>query len=171
MTPSKVQNHRTKDLMVLPFSYQDIEVLALNIREEQEVTLKQISYMGAELHEYGYGLVSKAAINRDGNKIAFSGISEDTVEACSGIVEIGDGVYEAWAFFSKTFKKYGLCIARAIKSEVDNLDFVRLQAYADSDFKDARRFLEFLGFKRETELRNYYGKGKHAILYSIVRED
>ena len=157
--------------MILPFSYQDLEVVAMNLQEQQQPTVDYLLGTGLELHQYGYGLLSKAAKNKDNNKIAWSAISEDTVEACSGIVKITEGVYEAWAFFGKTFKKYGLSIARAIKSEVDNLEFVRLQAYADKDFRDARRFLEFLGFKKEAELKHYYGKDKHAILYCIIRED
>ena len=160
-----------KDLMIIPFSYQDLEIVGLNLREEQRPTLDAIECIGVELHQYGYGLLTKAAHNQDGNKIAWSAISEDTVEVCSGIVKVTEGVYEAWAFFGDTFKKYGLSIARAIKCEVDNLEFVRLQAYADEDFKDAQRFLKFLGFKEEARLKHYYGKDKHAILFSIIRED
>ena len=156
--------------MILPFSYQDLEVLALNLRPEQERILGFIDGLGIEVHEYGYQLESKAAINKDGNKIAWSAISEQTVEACSGITKLSPGVYEAWALFGKGFKKYSVPIARAIKSEVDNLEFDRLQAFTEADFLDGNRFLKFLGFKKEAELKSYYGKGKNAVVYSIIRE-
>lgn len=159
------------DLLILPFAYNDLEMVNRSLREEQSVGVKGIVDNEIPLHQYGYYLASNAAVNKGGHKIAWSAISDNSVEACSGIVKLCDGVYEAWAFFNESFKPYARPIVKSIKHEVNNLEFDRLQAFADAQFKESQRFLEFLGFEKDARLKNYYGKDKDAILYSIVKED
>lgn len=170
MTQHKLQSYGTKGLIITPMAVNDIEVLSLDIQERQKNLFKRLQDMGTDLPMYGYNLLSAAAINRDNNKIAWTAISEERIECCAGMTEISEGVYEAWALFSSSFKKYSISFARAMKSEVNNLDFIRLQAYVEKDFTDAHRFIKFLGFKKETELKHYYGKDNHAVIYSIIRE-
>jgi RimJ/RimL family protein N-acetyltransferase len=79
-------------------------------------------------------------------------------------------LYSAWAWIDLTHEA-GKCITttyRVIKEWGDSLckqhNIRRLQAYVETDFPEAIRMVEHLGFKRESTMKNFMGD-KDAYLY------
>lgn len=78
------------------------------------------------------------------------------------------GVVTLWAYWSEELMKSVRDFAILSKNGVDEVVKVfnphRLQAIVLSDFAAGIRYCEFLGFKKESEMKSYYGKKDHTIM-------
>ena len=87
--------------------------------------------------------------------------------------EYGFGTRCAWLFRSPRLTATPMQWRRIIGEIRDGLNRVechRIEAYTDSESRVNGRFIGFLGFEREGFCRNYFGRGKHAILWARCAE-
>lgn len=76
----------------------------------------------------------------------------------------------AWALLSPEAARYFVRVTRAVKNWLDECDFERIEAHADALFPASHRWLEMLGFERETPepMRRFSPEGRPAYLYARI---
>jgi len=93
--------------------------------------------------------------------------------ACAGLAELWSGAAEAWALTSPLVETHALGFHRAatrmLPAMASQLGLVRIQATVLADHGQGRRWLERLGFVRETiePMRRYVG-GDDYHLYALL---
>ncbi len=101
---------------------------------------------------------------------AFSLIDNGHLVVSGGIFPIWNGTGEAWLIPSDDIPKYKLQIIKTLKNHIKTIteedELHRLQATVRDDFDVAKRFIEFLGFKREGLLKNFGPDRCDHIMYS-----
>lgn len=96
--------------------------------------------------------------------LAFTGLIDGYVIASAGIKPLWPGVGEAWIVASDNMPKKKLSVIKLIKENFDKMiqdnNFIRVQAGVRSDWLEAKRFAEFLGFEHEGIMRKYGPDGQ-----------
>jgi hypothetical protein len=101
---------------------------------------------------------------------AFTGMVDDEVLICAGVIRVWEGRYLAWAYPGPRARRRWKSIHRRVKEFLRDLDARRIEANVDCDFAAARRWAEALGFKVEVErMRRFLPNGADATLYAIVK--
>ena len=109
---------------------------------------------------------------------AVSGYWDGELVGCGGLQLLWEGVAEGWCLFAEDTKEQTLRARMqfAVSSKdlldlwMDKYDLVRVHAPMRDDFPAGLKFVEFLGFTRESgRMEKYYPSGVAAIMYSIVR--
>lgn len=97
-------------------------------------------------------------------------VQDGVVLASGGLGVIWMGVAEAWIYISAIA---GASIILGVKDQlqewIQDYDLSRVQAVVRSDWKEGRRFLEWLGFYLEGTMRKFGPHGNDACLYARVR--
>ena len=113
--------------------------------------------------EYGQALAQSGS--------AFTALDGDRVIACSGCVEIWDNRAMAWALISKDAGRHMVGIHKAVAGYLSAAKYKRIEAWVDEGFEPGMRWLELLGFTRETPLpmRGVRPDGGSCFLFSKVK--
>lgn len=103
---------------------------------------------------------------------AFTAI-DDTgrVLGCAGVQLYWQGRGMAWSYLSSDIGMFFPKVHRAVKRFMDGCFVHRIEATADADFAEGQRWLDMLGFKRETPepMLGYRPDGGACYLYARVR--
>jgi len=99
---------------------------------------------------------------------SWSGIVNNKIVACAGVVEQWKGRGIAWAFLSIEAGAHMNKIHRAVKRYLDMADQQRIEAAVDCNFNAGIRWIEMLGFKLEGKMSKYEF-GKDYYLYARVK--
>lgn len=99
---------------------------------------------------------------------SYTGISDGNVVGCAGFYPLGVNRIHAWALFSKKTRKHMTGITRAAQNMIYNIEKPRIETNIRSDFLQAIKFIELLGFKRETPLpmKSFGDDGMDYYLYA-----
>lgn len=103
--------------------------------------------------------------------VAYTGISDGNIIVCAGFFPIWENRYYAWALLSDLMNKNDMIvITRAVKRGMDLLNSARIETVVQSDFETGHRWMNILGFKRETPepMKKYFPHGGDAVLYARV---
>tara|TARA_R110002167_G_scaffold62113_2_gene175400 strand:- start:611 stop:1051 length:441 start_codon:yes stop_codon:yes gene_type:complete len=104
--------------------------------------------------------------------LAFTGLIDGYVIASAGIKPLWPGVGEAWIVASDNMPKKKLSVIKLIKENFDRMihdnGFVRVQACIRSDWPEAKRFAEFLGFEHEGIMKKYGPDGQDYLRMARV---
>ncbi len=103
---------------------------------------------------------------------AWTGMVDDRILFCAGILILWEGVAEAWSFCDEEASRYP---REVLKYQVEYLNRMikerklhRVQAHVLSSWRSAYRFMERLGFKRECLMRKYGANSEDYYLYGRV---
>lgn len=102
---------------------------------------------------------------------SFSAVGEDgTVHAIAGVIPHWNGRAVAWAFVGFDAGPYMVRITREVKRFLATSGLRRVEASVRADFPAAVRWVEMLGFHRETPepMRGYGPSGESCYLYARV---
>lgn len=93
------------------------------------------------------------------------------IVACGGFTNLWPGVYEAWLHVDSylSFLHYKICLIKKLRTEINKLDFHRLQAVVDAATINHQRFMNLLGFKIEGILEQYDWKKHDHIMYARLK--
>jgi len=95
---------------------------------------------------------------------------ENRIIACGGIINIWNGVGEAWSVSSTIAVRYPKFILSTARQFIAGCtEYHRIQAIVIAGFIRAAKFLAHLGFQHEGDLRKYSETGQDYKLFSIVR--
>lgn len=101
---------------------------------------------------------------------AFTLIDNGHLVVSGGIFPVWDGLGEAWLIPSDQVANYKIKMIRTLRQHIDLITeedgLRRLQATVRDDFDIAKKFIEFLGFKREGLMKNYGPDGTDHIMYA-----
>lgn len=101
---------------------------------------------------------------------AWTGMIDDKVVACVGLVPVWPKRYQAWALISGTIGPVGMLqLSRAVRRGMSLIPG-RIELVADASFAPGCRWAEILGFKRETPepMPGWFENGAAAIQYARV---
>jgi hypothetical protein len=101
----------------------------------------------------------------------YSAVGEDgTVYAMAGVIPQWPGRAIAWAMIAYNAGPHFLRITREVRRYLDECGHERVEASVDALFPQAIRWIEMLGFERETPepMRRYGFKGRPAYLYARI---
>jgi len=105
---------------------------------------------------------------------AYSVFDGEVCVFCGGVRIIWPGAGEAWLICSNDLGHYvrELCLItpRYLKWIIEDHDLRRVQAVVQSDWTQAVRFLEKLGFDMEGVMRKYGPNGEDYIMYARVKK-
>lgn len=102
----------------------------------------------------------------------YTGVDEaGTVHAIAGVVPQWEGRAQAFAFIGANAGRHFLAIDRAVRRFLRDCPYRRVEAHVDVNFPAGMRWLELLGFERETErpMRKFSPDGRDCHLYARVR--
>ena len=102
---------------------------------------------------------------------SFTAIIGGRVIACAGTAEVWAGRAVAWALISKDAGRHMLGIHKAVSGYLSAAKYRRIEAWVDEGFEPGMRWLELLGFSRETPLpmRGFRPDGGSCFLFSKVK--
>jgi hypothetical protein len=154
------------NIVMVPFCAEDL--LYVEPRDEQKNDIF-VALGEAFTRQVGTLLEQACAKTNDGRLLSCTIMDEDKILGCAGIYENFKGSGEAWAIFSKDIGRYKYTLLREIRSHIKDYDYTRLQSCARADFKEAQKFLQSCGLKREAKLRKATVDGKDLLIFSMVR--
>ena len=103
----------------------------------------------------------------------YTTIYEGAIVAVGGLVVLRKGLGVCWLILTANCKKkgfYGIVALSAIKDKTEELiqmnNIKRAQATVRTDFPQAIKMIEFLGFQREGLLRKYCPDGGDSYIYA-----
>jgi hypothetical protein len=102
-------------------------------------------------------------------KTSYTYIEGGKVFACGGVIQLWEGMGEAWFALADEMDLPVFTICKAIKEYLDGLigaPYKRLQATVKCSDEKAIRFIEWLGFEREGLLRSYGVDGDDYYIYA-----
>jgi len=95
---------------------------------------------------------------------------ENRIIACGGIINIWNGVGEAWSVSSTIAARYPKFILSTARQFIAGCtEYHRIQAIVIDGFIRAEKLLAHLGFECEGKLRKYSETGQDYKIFSIVR--
>lgn len=110
---------------------------------------------------------------RDEN--CYTALYESSIVAVGGLQMKWEGVGLLWLMLTADCKKYGiygLIALEAIKEKMEYLieknNLWRAEAAVRTDFPQAIKMIEFLGFEREGIMRQYYPDKSDSYLYARI---
>ena len=99
----------------------------------------------------------------------FTGFSENKIIGCAGIMPLWNGVGHAWVVMGSDYKNNRIWLHRHIKNMFIKIaigkEFKRVQANVQAGFKEGVRWIEALGFHRESKLEKYGPAGEDHYMY------
>lgn len=118
-----------------------------------------------------YGLVDQPTKEMMEEYEGYTGIVDGKVIGFCGVVELWPGRAVAWAWLQKGLGKKMLYVHRGVEKFLEMYNIKRLEAIVDTNHEAAIRWVEMLGFKRETPepMQSCLPDGGSAYLYSRVR--
>jgi hypothetical protein len=117
-------------------------------------------------------------VNRDLDKAlkdshkgcSFTGFTTEKIIGCAGILPIWGGVGHAWVVLGNDYKKHRIWIHKQVKDMFVKIaiggQFKRVQANVQCDFHNATRWVEAMGFERESTMKKYGPEGKDYYMYT-----
>lgn len=109
-------------------------------------------------------------------KNCYTVIFQDVIVGVCGITVLWEGVGEVWLMLTADCRKkgfFGVIALAAIKTKMEEMTFglKRVQAIIRTDFPEAIKMIEFLGFVNETPegMESYFPDGGNAYLYAKIR--
>lgn len=118
-------------------------------------------YMAANLADPAY-------VHALGEHDAFSAIDGDRVIACAGFVPIWQGRSVAWALLAKDIGERMVFVHRATLRILNGRPERRIEAYCDTRFDAANRWIQLLGFKFEGRMAGFTPDGSDQDLFARV---
>lgn len=104
---------------------------------------------------------------------AFTGLIDEEILACGGIIPFWKGVGEAWVVTSHFVCEYPLFFAKTIWRKLNGLiilmNLERIQTVVDAENIVSRKWVERMGFVNEGPMRKYIG-GRTYIRYAWIKE-
>jgi hypothetical protein len=103
---------------------------------------------------------------------SWTGRVGDRVVGCAGIIPVWQGRYQVWAVLASDIGASGMVVAtRIVRRCLSLYPGARIEATVVSDFEPGHRWMDILGFVRETPepMRRYLPDGRDAVLYSRVK--
>jgi len=104
---------------------------------------------------------------------AFTLLFDGRPVACFGVFLHWEGVGRAWTFLSPEARSKPLSLHRSVKKAlgryIDNNEIHRIEATVATDFPEATRWVERLGFDHECLMRKYAPGGFDHHLYARVQ--
>lgn len=103
---------------------------------------------------------------------AWTGFHDGEVVAMGGVLPVADGNGALWALFAENLGSNKVRVIKECKFHFKNMlehGYERLQTVVRSDFSEAIRFAEWLGFKREGFHPRYAG-GVDYFTYAMIKE-
>lgn len=100
----------------------------------------------------------------------YTGMVDGVPVVCAGVAPLWGGRYMAWSFLSEAAGPHMLKITRRVRAYLDLRNFRRVEAYVDEDFEAGHRWMEALGFVRETPgvMEKFLPSGRGQVLYARV---
>ena len=155
-------------IKIIPFEPWHLELI--DVQEEQRYLYEYYQQVGITPEQYGDILIA-TAIKENGNPCAWSYYKDGEILGCGGIAQTNlPHIAEAWCIFGKDFKLCFKTAVKRIREAVELCDHLRIQAFTETDFISAQRFLEFLGFQKEGILKRQGIDTRDNIIYSIIRD-
>lgn len=106
---------------------------------------------------------------------AYTAIYESAIVAVGGLQVKWEGVGLLWLILTADCKKYGIHSLFALEAIKEKMEYLieknnlwRAEAAVRTDFPQAIKMIEFLGFEREGLMRKYFPDRTDAILYSRI---
>lgn len=123
------------------------------------------SYFGSDISKPDY------AATLEGTGGGFTGMVDGRVIACAGCSEVWQGRAIAWALLSKDASKHMMALHRAVHGYLKAAQYQRIEAWVDEGFEPGERWLQMMGFKRETPepMQGFRPDGGACFLYSRVK--
>jgi len=110
-----------------------------------------------------------SVVSSPGPKHTFYDGATGTILAIAGVTLFWDGVAEVWTITSDEVEKFPMGYARAIKEIIDfyikELKLKRLQATCPRSMPCGDRWFKFLGFEKESLMKNFGPDGDDYYLY------
>lgn len=97
---------------------------------------------------------------------SFTGIVDDSPVVCAGIIEMHDNRALVWAYVDRAAGKHFISIHKAVKNYLNLMNYKRIEAEVDADFKEGHRWVEMLGFEFEARLKTYFPDGRDCALFA-----
>ncbi len=102
----------------------------------------------------------------------FTGLVDDKIVACGGIINIWTGLAEAWLALTPLSKFHVSFVYRHVHGFLDGLirtySLRRIQTTVQADWLEANRFAQRLGFIQAALLEKYGINGESHYLYEMV---
>lgn len=111
--------------------------------------------------DYGRGLASAGP--------AFTGIAEEGVIACMGLIPQWQDRAIAWGLISAEAGRHFVQITKAVFRTMELYPYRRIEASVLTQFEQGHRWAKLLGFKRECTMKAYLPNGDDCDLYARVK--
>ena len=99
-------------------------------------------------------------------------VFKNVIVCCFGIRLFWEGSGEVWAIFCRDIRKYARAhyyVRFYLEETIEEYNLTRVQARARTDFPEAIRYLEYLGFERECLMRKFGPSRKDYYSYVRIR--
>lgn len=101
--------------------------------------------------------------------LAWTGIENERLVGCAGLVKKWEGNYSCWAVFAHQKTKAWPAIVRKVHREMEALKARRIEMTVVQGFDQGCRLAFMLGFEVEGLLNNYGPDGKNHFMFAKVR--
>lgn len=91
------------------------------------------------------------------------------ITAMGGLVPMWTNRAQAWMMIADSAGANMMEIHKAVKQELINAPYVRIESTVDVGFKQGARWMKMLGFELEGYMKAYRPDGADMLLYSRVR--
>jgi len=103
--------------------------------------------------------------------ISFTGIANDKVIACAGMIKRSECWGTLWAYLSKDAGKHLISIHKASRKLIEGSMLKRIDTTVDCEFEAGHRWMKLLGFEMEAErMRCYRPDGGDSSLYARIKK-
>lgn len=112
----------------------------------------------------------ESLLNTHGVRVAV--VHDGKACAVMGVVPIWPNVGQAWLIGTDEIGNHGVEVAHAAKRVIKtllDLEMHRIHAYSAAFHTQAHQWLEMIGFRRESTLKQYGKTGEDFYLYAITR--
>lgn len=102
---------------------------------------------------------------------AYTALIDGEPIAIAGLIELWPGRAMAWSFLGEKAGPHMLALTRVIGRFLKMCEHARIEAYVDPTFEAGHRWMELLGFERETPgaMRRFTPDGRDQTLYARVK--
>lgn len=104
----------------------------------------------------------------------YTGLVDDKIVGVGGVVIFWEGVGEGWIMLRKDVLDFKIsmykCVQRMMDLVVKHHQLKRLQVVVRTDFPQAKKMVEALGFKQEGLMTKYCPDKTDAWLYARIEE-
>ena len=101
---------------------------------------------------------------------AFSGAVDGEIIGCAGLIVCHENRALTWAVFSDRAPRHFVSIHKVALAFLNTQAIRRIEAYVDTEFPAARRWVERLGFTCECEhMRDFFPGGRAGALWTRLK--